>query len=145
MDLPSFLWLWKIAAWAMGLSLGSYFLLAITGICTYATRTARRPQPKWLPPLHYILGICLVTLVFLLLTIGIIGTLGHFGSLGHSPHLIAGITVVILTCISAASASQIHPTRPWAKPLHLTTNAILFFAFAWVSWTGWLVVQKYLP
>ena len=129
----------------MGLSLGSYFLLAITGICTYATRTARRPQPKWLPQLHHLLGASLVILVFLLFIIGIIGTLGHFGSLGHSPHLIAGITVVILTSISAASASQIHPTRPWAKPLHLTTNAILFFAFAWVSWTGWLVVQKYLP
>ncbi|NEQ88363.1 MAG: DUF4079 domain-containing protein, partial [Moorea sp. SIO2I5] len=31
MNLPSFLWLWKIAAWSMGLSLCAYVLLAITG------------------------------------------------------------------------------------------------------------------
>jgi hypothetical protein len=82
--------------------------------------------------------------VLLLLSIGIVGTLGHFGSLGHSPHLIAGLLVVGLVLLSAGSATQISPKRPWARPLHVTTNAILFFALAYVSWTGWTVVQKYL-
>lgn len=32
MNLPSFLWLWKIAAWSMGLAITSYFILGISGI-----------------------------------------------------------------------------------------------------------------
>lgn len=96
--------------------------------------------------LHYSLGILLVLTVLLLLTIGIVGTLGHFGSLGHSPHLPAGLTVVALTLASAWSATQInHPHKPWARSLHLTLNGLLMVALALVSWSGWIVVQKYLP
>ncbi|MDY7020133.1 MAG: DUF4079 family protein, partial [Cyanobacteriota bacterium] len=40
---------------------------------------------------------------------------------------------------------QIHPSRPWARLLHIGTNVILFFAFVVVSLSGWIVVQKYLP
>ncbi|MBH8562472.1 DUF4079 domain-containing protein, partial [Nostoc sp. CENA67] len=76
---------------------------------------------------------------------GIIGTLGHFGSLGHSSHLVAGLTVVVLVLLSAFSATQISPRRTWARPLHISVNIILFVGFAWVSLTGWSVVQKYLP
>ena len=39
MHLPSFLWLWKIAAWSMGLSLLAYLFLAITGIWMLRVRT----------------------------------------------------------------------------------------------------------
>ncbi|PSO46889.1 MAG: DUF4079 domain-containing protein [Cyanobacteria bacterium SW_9_44_58] len=144
MDLPSFLWLWKIAAWSMGLSVTVYGILAGTGIGLYYFRAQKSPRPKWLRPLHYTFGIILVSLVLLLLSIGIVGTLGHFGSLGHSPHLIAGLLVVGLVLLSAGSATQISPKRPWARSLHVTANAILFFALAYVSWTGWTVVQKYL-
>ncbi len=144
MDLPSFLWLWKVAAWSMGLSVTAYGLLAVTGMGSYYLRYQKSPRPQWLRPLHYTIGIIFVTLILLLLAIGIIGTLGHYGNLGHSSHLIAGLVVVSLTIVSAVSASQISPKRPWARRLHLTTNAILFFALAYVSWTGWDVVQKYL-
>lgn len=95
--------------------------------------------------LHVGLGIILVALVVGLMTIGIVGTLGHFGSLGHSPHLGAGLAVVALTVASAWSASRINPDRPWARPLHLTLNGVLAVTLAAVSWTGWIVVQKYLP
>ena len=95
--------------------------------------------------LHFALGVVLVLTILLLLSIGIVGTLGHFGSLGHSPHLPAGLTVVALTLASAWSATQInHPQKPWARSLHLSLNALLFIALALVSWSGWLVVQKYL-
>jgi len=128
----------------MGLSVTVYGILAGTGIGLYYFRAQKSPRPKWLRPLHYTFGIILVSLVLLLLSIGIVGTLGHFGSLGHSPHLIAGLLVVGLVLLSAGSATQISPKRPWARSLHVTANAILFFALAYVSWTGWTVVQKYL-
>ncbi len=144
MNLPSFLWLWKIAAWSMGLSLTAYLLLAISGTWMFYSRSHKKQRPKWLRPLHYIIGIIIVILVILLLAIGLIGTLGHYGSLGHSAHLPVGLTVVILVIISAWSATQIHPQKPWARPLHISTNFLLFVGFILVTFTGWNVVQKYL-
>lgn len=87
----------------------------------------------------------MVALVLLLLTIGIVGTLGHYGSLNHSIHLPSGLAVVGLVLLSAGSATLISPQFPWARPLHIGTNIILFVGFALVSLTGWSVVQKYLP
>lgn len=146
MDLPSFLWLWKIAAWSMGFSILAYSLLAVSGLWMYGARLGRKPRGRIVVrSLHYGIGITLVALVLLLLAVGIVGTLGHYGSLGHSVHLGAGLLVVGLVLLSAWSANQIAPGRPWARSLHITTNAILFVALAWVSWTGWTVVQKYLP
>ncbi|MBD2627608.1 DUF4079 domain-containing protein [Trichormus variabilis] len=153
MHLPSFLWLWKIAAWSMGLSLLAYLFLAITGIWMFRVRTTGEPPLGVLLPwnrgevrlIHYIIGMTMVSLVLLLLAVGIVGTLGHFGSLGHSSHLIAGLMVVALVLGSAFSATQISPRKPWARPLHIGLNIVLFTGFTWVSLTGWTVVQKYLP
>ncbi|HEY9647255.1 MAG TPA: DUF4079 domain-containing protein [Chroococcidiopsis sp.] len=145
LNLPSFLWLWKIAAWSMGLSLTAYLLLAVSGGWLLFSRQASQPRPKWLRPLHYGIGSVLVVLVLLLLSVGLIGTVGYYGSLGHSLHLPAGLAVVTLVLLSAWSASQISPKRPWARPLHLTTNGLLFVGFGLVTLTGWGVVQKYLP
>ncbi|MEA5577066.1 DUF4079 domain-containing protein [Anabaena sp. UHCC 0451] len=153
MHLPSFLWLWKIAAWSMGLSILAYTFLGMTGFWLWQVRnTGRSPIGVVLPRVnnivkkfHYAIGITMVSLVLLLLAVGIVGTLGHFGSLGHSSHLFAGLTVVILVLISAFSATQISADKLWARPLHITLNMILFFGFTWVSLTGWTVVQKYLP
>ena len=145
MDLPSFIWLWRIAAWSMGLSLTAYSLLALSGTLIYSARQSSRPRPAWLRPVHFGLGAVMVTLVLLLLSIGIVGTLGEFGSLGHSIHLPAGIIVVLLTLASAWSATRISPQRPWARKRHLSLNGVLFLAFIAVTATGWSVVQKYLP
>jgi Protein of unknown function (DUF4079) len=153
MNLPSFLWLWKIAAWSMGLSLLAYLLLAVTGFWMFRNRTSQHPLlipqssevMRGVRTLHFLIGSCMVSLVLLLLLIGIIGTLGHFGSLGHSQHLYAGLIVVVLVMVSAGSALIISPKRPWAKAIHVSTNVILLFGFLWVSLTGWSVVQKYLP
>jgi len=149
MDLPSFIWLWKIAAWSMGLSLLAYLLLAVTGLLIFKEKSGQ-PLPTlmgWgnqqVRYFHYLMGGSMVSLVLLLLFIGIIGTLGHFGSLGHSSHLSAGLIVVVLVLISAVSGTQIHAKR-WFRRVHIVINIILLFAFAWVSWTGWSVVQKYL-
>lgn len=145
MNLPSFLWLWKIAAWSMGLSLLAYVFLAISGIWMWNRRISRSPRPAWLRPFHWAMGAILVHLVLLLLAIGLIGTLGHYGSLGHSSHLFAGLLVVLLVSISAISATQISSQRSWARSLHIGTNIILFGGFVFVTLTGWDVVQKYLP
>lgn len=110
----------------------------------YARRNARQ-RPVWLRPFHYIVGGTMVALVLLLLVIGIVGTLGQYGSLGHSAHLPVGLIVVGLVLLSAWSATCISPKQPWARPLHLSINAILLIGFTVVSWTGWDVVQKYLP
>lgn len=145
MNLPSFVWLWKIAAWSMGLSLLAYAMLAISGITMFSKRTSRHPQPTWLRTVHYVTGWVMVGLVVLLLAIGLVGTLGHYGNLGHSAHIIAGWSVVVLVLLSAVSATQINPQREWARAVHVGTNIVLFVGFAWVSLSGWEVVQKYLP
>jgi hypothetical protein len=144
-NLPSFLWLWKIAAWSMGLSIFAYMLLGITGIWMFFRRQQKSPQPKWLQPFHYITGVILVALILLLLGIGIVGTLGHYGTLGHSGHLPAGLAVVVLVLLSAGSATLISPQRFWARSFHVATNIALFIGLFWVSLSGWDVVQKYLP
>ena len=111
----------------------------------FQARTNLTLQLDWLRHLHYSIGGSMVLLVLLLLAIGIVGTLGHFGSLGHSQHFTAGLIVVGLTLLSAVSATLISPKRSWARSLHVGTNAILFIGFLWVSLSGWVVVQKYLP
>ncbi|MGL5805933.1 MAG: DUF4079 domain-containing protein [Xenococcaceae cyanobacterium] len=145
MELPSFLWLWKIAAWSMGLSIAAYILLAISGIWMFDRRKARLARPRWLRPLHFAIGTIMVFLVLLLLWIGIIGTVGYYGSLGHSNHLVYGLLVVALVSISAWSAVQINARSAWARSLHIGTNIVLFAGFILVSLTGWSIVQKYLP
>ncbi len=153
MNLPSFLWLWKIAAWSMGLALLAYLMLAISGFWLFRARTSQ-PLPsiplftrgnQGMRSLHFTIGISMVSLVLLLLAIGIVGTLGHFGSLAQSSHLVAGLVVVLLVLLSAFSATQISARKPWMRYLHVGVNIVLFVGFAWVSWTGWSVVQKYLP
>ncbi|WP_138497759.1 DUF4079 domain-containing protein [Nostoc sp. PA-18-2419] len=153
MNLPSFLWLWKMAAWSMGLSVLAYLMLAVTGVLMFRMRTSQQfpfisllmGRNTGVRSLHNLMGISMVILVLLLLAIGIVGTLGHFGSLGHSSHLVSGLIVVALVLLSAFSAGQISSTKPWARPLHIGVNIILFVGFIWVSLTGWTVVQKYLP
>lgn len=146
MDLPSFIWLWRIAAWSMGLSLTAFSLLAVSGGTLFYARNHEGSfeRPSWLRTLHYVLGGTLVLLVLLLLSIGIVGTLGEYGGLGHSIHLPAGLLVVALTLGSAWCATRISPERPWARKAHLTLNGILLFGFIAVTATGWSVVQKYL-
>lgn len=129
----------------MGLAILDYLLLGATGIWMWTTRTTNRSRPDWLRGLHYWMGATMVLLVVLLLAIGLVGTWGHYGSWGHSAHLPIGITVVALVLVSASSASQISPERPWVRSLHITTNLFLLIGFLLVSLSGWDVVQKYLP
>ena len=128
----------------MGGAIAFYLLLLCSGGLMFYGRVARIGRPYWLRNAHYVGGIILVFLILLLLAIGVVGTIGHFGSLGHSSHLWAGLLVVGLTCLSAWSANQINARNSWARSLHISTNAILFTGLAYVSWTGWAVVQKYL-
>ncbi len=129
----------------MGFSLLAYVGLMITGGSMGVLRQTERDRPDWLRPLHYSIGAIMVGLVLLLLAIGIVGTIGHYGNLGHSVHLLAGLVVVGLVLASVWSAAQISLGYAWARSLHLTINIILGIGFAWVSFTGWDVVQKYLP
>lgn len=129
----------------MGFAIVAYLLLATSGSWMFYHRTTQQQKPDWLRPLHYVTGITMVSLVLLLLAIGLVGTVGHYGSLGHSTHLPSGLVVVGLTLLSAWSANQISPDRPWARWLHIGTNLVLLLGFVVVTWTGWSVVQKYLP
>jgi lysylphosphatidylglycerol synthetase-like protein (DUF2156 family) len=145
MDLPSFLWLWRIAAWSMGLTLTGYALLLLTGGLLAYTHRAQQGRSTWLRPLHIALGSVLVLLVLVLLSIGVVGTLGEYGSLGHSVHLPLGLVVVAMVLTSAWSASRISVERPWARKLHLALNGLLGLSLAGAGLSGWQVVQKYLP
>ena len=144
MDLPSFIWLWRIAAWAMGFTILAYIILAFSGATILYSRIYRSHLSGWLPSCHFWIGTIMVFLVLLLLAIGVVGTLGHYNNLGHSPHLFAGLFVVGLTLTSAWSANQIPLQKPWARSLHLGVNLLLMIGLIYVSWTGWEVVQKYL-
>lgn len=106
-------------------------------------RYSQRPRPTWLRPLHYITGWVMVGLVLLLLALGLVSTLSIYGTLGRSQHLIAGLSVVLLVLLSAGSATQISPKRPWARTVHVSINIALLVAYAWVLFSGWQVVQKY--
>ena len=128
----------------MGGAIAFYFLLLVSGTLMFYGRAARVGRPVWLRDAHYIGGIIIVFLVLLLLAIGIVGTVGYYGSLGHSSHLWAGLFVVGLISLSAWSAHQINPRNHWARSLHIAVNGLLFLGLAYVSWTGWSVVQKYL-
>ena len=145
MDLPSFLWLWRIAAWSMTLSIVAYLILGLSGWLMWKIRNNSQPRPRWFRQFHRFVGTIMLGLVLLLLIIGLIGTLGEYGHLGHSVHLPACLLTVSLVCLSFWSAGQIHPSRPWARKLHLNTNIALFFAFCFVTVSGYSVVQKYLP
>ncbi len=149
MDLPSFLWLWRIAAWSMGGTLLLYGVLAGLGGLMTVQRLYPSQWKQWPPRhrirfVHKVAGILMVSLVLLLLAIGVVGTLGHYGKLGHSWHLPAGLGVVILTILSAGSAFQIKPGHVKAREIHVAINVTLLVGLVWVSWTGWEVVQKYL-
>ncbi|MGA0198417.1 MAG: DUF4079 family protein [Prochlorotrichaceae cyanobacterium] len=147
MDLPSFLWLWRIAAWSMGLTLLAYAIQALTGWQIAQTRRSLSPSVSVLAGLtlvHRLSGVAMLLLVLLLLLIGLVGTLGHYGDLGHSIHLPLGLLVVGLVCLSAATAWQIINGNDLARAVHVFVNGALFFALALVSWSGWVVVQKYL-
>jgi phosphatidylglycerophosphate synthase len=145
LNLPSFLWLWRIAAWSIGLSIAAYVVLAATGLWMRHQRQQGQPRPAWLRPAHFFIGSTMVFLVLLLLAIGFVGTLGEYGRLGHSAHLGIGLLVVSLTLLSAWSAVQITPGQTWARSLHVGVNLALCVGFLAVSLTGWSVVQKYLP
>ncbi|NJL46754.1 MAG: DUF4079 domain-containing protein [Leptolyngbyaceae cyanobacterium SM2_5_2] len=146
MDLPSFLWLWRIAAWSMGLTLAGYGLLAVTGgVLRYARLRSGNSLSPSVRLLHVSAGAGIVALVLVLLAIGIIGTLGEYGRLGHSIHLPLGLMVVALVLTSAWSASRISLERPWARKLHLVLNGAIGLALAGAGLSGWQVVQKYLP
>jgi Protein of unknown function (DUF4079) len=144
LDLPSFLWLWKIAAWSMGFSLSVYGCLALTGFGMARARHSHSPRLMW-RRVHIALGLALVVLVPGLLAIGIVGTLGEYGSLGHSFHGLAGGIVVGITLLSVGAALLIQKGYAWARSAHVTLNGLLGLAFLSVLWTGWSVVQKYLP
>ncbi len=128
----------------MGGAIAFYLMLLVSGAFMFYGRVTKMGRPAWLRNAHYIGGIIIVFLVLLLLAIGVVGTVGYYGSLGHSTHLWAGLLVVGLVCLSAWSANQIDVRNTWARSLHVWVNAVLFVALAYVSWTGWEVVQKYL-
>ncbi len=129
----------------MGLVVTGYLLLAVTGLGHLYWRRRLGYPGGWLRSLHFLLGLALVALMLLLLAIGIVGTLGEYGRLGHSIHLPLGLAVVALVLTSAWSASQISVERPWARSLHLALNGAMGLMLAGVGWSGWQVVQKYLP
>ena len=146
MHLPSFIWLWRIAAWSMGGTMLLYIVLLVLGLFVRRQRVERNaPKRVWFRHWHFWAGMAMLSLILLLLAIGIVGTLGHFGSLGHSWHLPAGLTVVGLAIASAVTGSRIHPKRPNSRTIHLSINGALAVSLLLVLASGWSVVQKYLP
>ncbi|MEM9568531.1 MAG: DUF4079 domain-containing protein [Cyanobacteria bacterium P01_E01_bin.34] len=146
MHLPSFIWLWRAAAWSMGGTMVLYIIQIVLGLLVRRQRIDRDASKRvWFRHWHFWAGITMLGLILLLLAIGIVGTLGHFGSLGHSWHLPAGLMVVGLAIASAVTGSRIQSERPNSRIIHLSINGALAVALLLVLASGWSVVQKYLP
>jgi Protein of unknown function (DUF4079) len=138
------LWLWKTAAWSMGLSTLTITLLGISGYRLWQSRHRGKPAKSWLYKTHPALGKVLVFLTLLLWSVGFYGTVQDHGHLRFSAHFWAGSTMVLLVCTSAWAAFQI-PRRSWARSLHLGLNSLMVCLLFWVLATGWVVVQPHLP
>jgi Protein of unknown function (DUF4079) len=138
------LWLWKIAAWSMGLSMLTITLLGVSGYRLWQSRNRGKPAKAWLYQAHPVLGKILVFLTLLLWSVGFYGTVQDHGHLRFSAHFWAGSVMVILVCTSAWTAFQI-PRYSWARPLHLGLNGLIVCLLFWVLATGWVVVQPHLP
>ncbi|KAI9129335.1 DUF4079 domain-containing protein [Acaryochloris sp. CCMEE 5410] len=143
---PPFLFA-SITAFSMTLAVCLYLGLCILGFFLRKYRLKHGHAAwGWLRYLHYGLGITFVLNILELMTFGIIGANIYDGTEGHSPHLPAGLFIAGLAIISAWSASRVHPKRPWARPLHVSLNGLVFVALILVSWTGWSVLQEnYIP
>jgi Protein of unknown function (DUF4079) len=142
----------------MGFTIVAYILLALSGIWLGWRARVVSSDPsqelgevtdpevgQGLRVVHLATGAIIVFLVLFLLAIGLVGTLGHFGSLVQSPHFAAGLTVVGLTIAAAITGLRISPERPYSRALHRTIDVALCIALVIVTYTGWDVVQKYLP
>lgn len=149
----------------MGFTIAAYILLAVSGLWLgWRTREAQinqatdqaidqanvreitdRDVGNGLRVVHLVLGAAIIFLVLFLLAIGIVGTLGHFGSLIQSPHFAVGVIVVGLTIAAAISGLRISPDRRYSRAIHRTIDVALCVALVIVTYTGWEVVQKYLP
>lgn len=145
----------------MGFTIAAYILLALSGlwlgwrarVVEQATNlgstdlgdTAEPEVGHGLRVVHLILGAAIIFLVLFLLAIGLVGTLGHFGSLVQSPHFAVGLTVVGLTIAAAVTGLRISPDRRYSRAIHRTIDVALCVALVIVTYTGWDVVQKYLP
>jgi len=142
----------------MGFTIAAYGLLTASGLWLgWYARQSRLDQINQTPAVldrdvsrglrlvHLGLGAAIIFLVLFLLAIGLVGTLGHFGSLIQSPHFAAGLIVVGLTIAAAISGLRISPDRPYSRAIHRTIDVALCVALVIVTYTGWDVVQKYLP
>jgi archaellum biogenesis protein FlaJ (TadC family) len=142
----------------MGFTIAAYILLALSGFwlgwrARVMPSDPLRQQGEIADPdvghglrvVHLTLGAAIIFLVLFLLAIGLVGTLGHFGSLIQSPHFVAGLTVVGLTIAAAITGLRISPERPYSRAIHRTIDVALCVALVIVTYTGWEVVQKYLP
>jgi|GEM_PF-1329119 len=147
MDSPPPMLFASITAFSMTLAVFLYIGLGVLGIALRRLRLRHGEASwGWLRYIHYGLGITLVLTILELMTIGILGASTYEGTAGHSSHLPAGLLVAGLTLGSAWAASRVHPKRPWARPLHVSINGMLFLALSAVSWTGWTVLQdNYIP
>lgn len=133
----------SITAFSMTLAVCLYLGLGIVGFILRKHRLHHgHASWGWLRYLHYGLGVTFVLNILELMTFGIIGANTYEGTEGHSLHFPAGLLVAGLAIVSAWSANRVHPQRPWARPLHVSLNGILFMALIAVSWTGWSVLQE---
>ncbi|MBD2099321.1 DUF4079 domain-containing protein [Leptolyngbya sp. FACHB-261] len=148
------LWVFQFPAWSMGFCLVIFPALGLTGyyIRQYRLEQWQRQKlrPQWLSNSHWWLGMAFLALMVFLWLFGVVGTIWRHGSLQYSGHFWAGNVMLALTLLSVWSAQQMNnretPTaiRLWLRPLHLGTNAVILIGLAWVSWTGWEVVQQYI-
>lgn len=139
------MWLWRLAAWSMGLTLVCYAGLLGIGWYIRRKRLDRRISPRWLRMLHLLVGFVMLGLILVLLAIGLVGTLGHFGSLGHSWHLPVGLGVVLLSLGAAWTGTRIRYDLVQSRSLHIRVNGLLGAGLILALISGWAAVQKYIP
>ena len=129
MDLPSFTWLWRIAAWSMGISITLYFSLAIVGIFYRMQRLRRKLYYwRWLRYLHYGLGVLFVFFVYC----GDFGSLWQFGSLLALARRFGGSDSHFSICMDSKS---------YSPPTSLGQNLAFGIEYCFVCWLGFSIFK----
>lgn len=91
---------------------------------------------------HYQVGSLLLAFMVISPVFAMAVTYINKGKLILGPHLIVGLTTVILIAVSASLSPLMQKGNLWARNIHFTLNIGVLGLFSWQLITGLAIVQK---
>jgi hypothetical protein len=100
--------------------------------------------PKQFGTRHAALGRWIVILTLLGSAGGMAVTYANNGKLILGPHLVVGLSLVVLVLCTAALGPALQKGQNWARGLHIGLNAVLLALFGWQAVSGVAILNKLL-